>query len=71
MNSENIIEINNLSFSYGENQVLKDVNLTLPTSTQIDDSTCQASQWSAYNAQRKREDPVAYRKDRSDAGTPV
>ena len=30
MNSENIIEINNLSFSYGENQVLRDINLMVP-----------------------------------------
>ena len=28
--SENIIEINNLEFSYGENQVLKDINLAVP-----------------------------------------
>jgi phospholipid/cholesterol/gamma-HCH transport system ATP-binding protein len=29
-NSENIIEINNLSFSYGENEVLKDIQLAVP-----------------------------------------
>src|SRR5258706_2445549 len=28
--SKNTIDINNLAFSYGENQVLKDINLTVP-----------------------------------------
>src|SRR5689334_23402179 len=30
MAQENIIEINQLGFSYGENQVLKDINLAVP-----------------------------------------
>lgn len=30
MNPENIIDINNLSFSYGKNQVLRDINLAVP-----------------------------------------
>src|SRR5882672_38844 len=30
MKQDNIIEINNLSFSYGENRVLKDINLAVP-----------------------------------------
>ena len=28
--SKNIIEINNLSFSYGDNAVLREINLTVP-----------------------------------------